>query len=89
MEEQEVPKSVLQAIQSGDWTFEPEIMPERDFRATDALPGSDEKLEILARRIQDGLPLWHPSDRHTYDENLQQSQDGAGTLEFLTGTPEP
>ncbi|MDG2382414.1 MAG: hypothetical protein P8N76_12155 [Pirellulaceae bacterium] len=79
-----MPKSVLQAIQSGDWTFEPETMPERDFRATDALPGSDEKLEILARRIQDGLPLWHPSDRHTYEDNLKHHEEGAGVLGLLT-----
>ncbi len=55
-------RSVLEAIQSGDWTYEPEH-GSAEFRATDAIPGSPEKLEILARRIQAGLPLWHPDDR--------------------------
>lgn len=55
-------RSVLEAIQSGDWTYEPEH-GNAEFRATNAVPGSPEKLEILARRIQAGLPLWHPDDR--------------------------
>ncbi len=67
---QVVAKSVLEAIQAGDWDFEPKRATEREFRATDALPGSPEKLEILARRIRDGLPLWHPNDRHTFDGTL-------------------
>ena len=45
-------------------------MGDSGFLATDALPGSPEKLEILARRIRDGLPLWHPDDRHTYDRSV-------------------
>ena len=27
--------------------------------------GSAEKLEVMARRIREGLPLWHPDDRGT------------------------
>ena len=64
-----VAKSVLEAIQVGQWDFEPEN-EETDFASTDALPGSKEKLHVLASRIQQGLPLWHPSDRHTYDAKL-------------------
>ena len=64
-----VAKSVLEAIQSGQWDFEPEDSQSRDdqFSATNALPGTDEKLEVLSERIRRGLPLWHPDDRHTYD----------------------
>ena len=62
-------KSVLEAIQVGQWDFEPEN-EDLEFDSTDALPGSEEKLKVLADRIQQGLPLWHPSDRHTYDERL-------------------
>ncbi|MFC1758121.1 hypothetical protein ACFL2H_05050 [Planctomycetota bacterium] len=62
-------KSVLEAIQVGQWDFEPEN-EEAEFDSTDALPGSEEKLEVLANRIESGLPLWHPSDRHTYDERM-------------------
>jgi hypothetical protein len=38
----------------------------RDFTPTDAPAGSKEKIEILARRIEMGMPLWHPEDRHDY-----------------------
>ena len=64
-----MPKSVLEAIQVGQWDFEPDN-EETEFDSTNALPGSEEKLEVLANRIQSGLPLWHPSDRHTYDERM-------------------
>jgi hypothetical protein len=37
-----------------------------EFVATEAPAGSPEKLEILARRIQMGVPLWHPEDRCDY-----------------------
>jgi len=36
------------------------------FSPTDAPAGSNEKLDILARRIEQGLPLWHPDDRSDY-----------------------
>lgn len=65
-------KSVLDAIQAGDWDFEPERVPHREFSATNAMPGSAEKLEILARRIRDGLPLWHPLDREAYDQQISE-----------------
>ena len=31
--------------------------------ATDAFPGSDEKIEVLRMRNAAGVPLWHPNDR--------------------------
>ena len=31
-----------------------------DFVPTDAPAGSKEKIEALARRIEMGMPLWHP-----------------------------
>lgn len=65
-----VAKSVLEAIQVGQWDFEPETEEEAEFDSTNALPGSEEKLKVLATRIQSGLPLWHPSDRHTYDGQM-------------------
>lgn len=37
-----------------------------DFVATDAPAGSEEKIEILRRRVELGLPLWHCSDREDY-----------------------
>jgi hypothetical protein len=37
-----------------------------EYNATEAPAGSHEKLEILARRVQAGVPLWHPEDRADY-----------------------
>jgi hypothetical protein len=37
-----------------------------EFNPTGAPAGSVEKLEILARRVQMGMPLWHPEDRCDY-----------------------
>ena len=37
-----------------------------DFTATEAPAGSDEKIEILRRRIAMGVPLWHDNDRQDY-----------------------
>ena len=37
-----------------------------EFMPTEAPAGSPEKLAEMARRIQMGLPLWHPSDRADY-----------------------
>ena len=65
-----MPQSVLDAIKSGDWNFEPEdYRAVDDFRSTSALPGTERKLEVLAERIRNGLPLWHPQDRLTYEKS--------------------
>ena len=61
-------KSVLEAIRLGQWDFEPENVQEVHFNSTGAMPGTDEKLSVMAKRIRDGLPLWHASDRTEYDD---------------------
>jgi hypothetical protein len=58
-----MPHSVIEAIKLGIWDYEPKNEPTEDFDSTIALPGSDEKLAVLARRLQMGEPLWHPQDR--------------------------
>lgn len=63
-----MPKSILDAIQLGLWDFEPADVESRLYPATDAMPGTKEKLTILARRVRDGLPLWHPQDREELDD---------------------
>jgi hypothetical protein len=63
-----VPLSVLEAIRDGRWDYEPRAMDDNEYRPTSALPGSDEKKLVLAKRVQQGLPLWHPEDRRTYDD---------------------
>jgi hypothetical protein len=63
-----MPHSVLEAIKLGIWDYEPNDPGRTVYQATRALPGTDEKLEIMAQRVRQGLPLWHPEDRRTYDE---------------------
>jgi hypothetical protein len=63
-----VPQSVLDAIKAGFWNYEPDSKRVDEFRATDALPGSMEKLEVLAQRVAKGFPLWHPADRRSIDD---------------------
>ena len=60
-------RSVLDAIKDGDWDFEP---AEQDCPqpASSAMPGTAEKLSILASRLRLGLPLWNPEDRRSYDD---------------------
>jgi hypothetical protein len=58
-----VPRSVLEAIRMGIWDFEPLEVAFTRFAASDAMPGTEEKLGILAERARRGLPLWHMQDR--------------------------
>jgi hypothetical protein len=53
----------LDAIRLGFWDFEPPEASSHQFDCTDAMPGTEEKLEVLAERLRCGLPLWHPLDR--------------------------
>lgn len=59
-----MPKSVLEAIKMGIWDFEPAEIEFARFEASNAMPGTQEKLMILAERAQRGLPLWHVADRN-------------------------
>ena len=61
-------KNVLDAIREGNWFFEPEAVESSRYQATTAIPGTEEKLNILAERARAGLPLWHERDRIDYDE---------------------
>ncbi len=47
-----------------DEDFSPE--PSEDFESTEAPAGSPEKIEVLRRRVELGLPLWHKDDRKDY-----------------------
>lgn len=51
-----------------DENFEPHTTPE--FVPTTAPAGSKQKLDILAERIQRGMPLWHPEDSTESAANL-------------------
>ncbi|HEX5471299.1 MAG TPA: hypothetical protein VFW73_05405 [Lacipirellulaceae bacterium] len=61
-------RNVLDAIREGDWFYEPAEIDSKLYQATTAIPGSDEKLEVMAERLRAGLPLWHKSDRPDYEE---------------------
>ena len=63
-------RSLLDAIKQGDFNFEPPANDQSagEMPATVALPGTSEKLDVLAERMRLGLPLWHPSDRRTFDD---------------------
>ncbi len=63
-----MPKSVLEAIELGLWDYEPEHQDTEEFSQTNAMPGSNEKLAVLAERLRLGKPLWHPADRRSYEE---------------------
>jgi len=58
-----VPKSVLEAVKLGHWDYEPPETSPEDFDSSDAMPGTPEKLDVLAERLAQGLPLWHRNDR--------------------------
>lgn len=59
-------RNVFDVIQEfgHDEDFVPTVTDE--FCPTDAPAGSAAKIETLARRVQMGLPLWHPDDRSDY-----------------------
>ena len=63
-----MPDSVLDAIKMGIWDFEPKDTDSEEYEETRAMPGTTAKLDILANRVRQGLPLWHPSDRVSYDD---------------------
>ena len=68
-----MPNSVLDAIKMGIWDFEPEGSQRVVYDSTEALPGTDAKLAILAERVERGLPLWHPQDRRTFNDAEMES----------------
>jgi hypothetical protein len=61
-------KSVLEAIREGIWDYEPEEVDVNQYAATHAIPGTREKLRVLAERAQAGLPLWPVRDRADYED---------------------
>lgn len=60
--------SVLEAIRDGMWDYEPESIRVDQYPSTRAMPGTRAKLDVLALRAEQGLPLWHNEDRMDYDD---------------------
>jgi hypothetical protein len=67
-----VPHSILDAIRSGHWSFEPTEMDAQAFDPCDAMPGTPDKVKTLAERVAQGLPLWHESDRDDLDTPVRK-----------------
>jgi hypothetical protein len=66
-------------IKYGDDThFKPSITNE--FRPTTAPAGSPEKIQVLAYRVERGLPLWHPLDGCQDEEVTRPSSFSAHML---------
>jgi len=59
-------RNVFEAINKfgHDEDFAP--LETEEFSATEAPAGSSEKLDVLAARVREGLPLWHHDDRPDY-----------------------
>jgi hypothetical protein len=55
--------SIIEAIELGQWDYEPVECAPHEYDSTEAMPGTSSKVEILAERLSRGLPLWHPQDR--------------------------
>lgn len=62
------PRTVLDAIRQKQWNFEPHEIDREDYEACGSMPGTQDKITILAERVRRGLPLWHPSDRQDLDD---------------------
>jgi hypothetical protein len=60
-------KNVFEAIlkygHDEDWLPD----PSQKFEATDLPAGSPEKIELLRKRLELGLPLFHENDRYDYN----------------------
>ena len=59
-------------LTGNDENFIPAIT--EDFSPTDALPGTPEKVRVLAERVRNGVPLWNPEDRTSYDVDWLRSR---------------
>lgn len=49
---------------------------------TDAKPGSEDKVLMLAARYSAGLPLWHTEDRYDHGPGAVEVPDFGGGQEF-------
>lgn len=61
-------KNVFEAIlkYGHDEDFAPAKSDE--FSPTDAPAGSQDKIDVLRRRVERGMPLWHDEDRCDYSD---------------------
>ena len=68
---EQTPQNVFAAVRQGltshaqsEVDFVPRADPDdQAWQPTEAQPGSPEKIAVLCRRLEAGVPLWHPGDR--------------------------
>ena len=53
------------------------------FTPTEAKPGSEDKVQMLAARYAAGLPLWHDSDCYDHGPDGQDLEDDEDELDLL------
>lgn len=68
------------AIRKQNYNWSPEPVSSEHFHATQALPGSTEKLAVLAQRYEAGLPFWHPADRINYEDPEEHEAEAPTAL---------
>jgi len=44
-----------------------DVQSHPEWKPTESIPGSEEKMLVMQRRIEMGLPIFHPEDRGTRD----------------------
>jgi len=54
--------SILEAMKMGLWDFLPHTIDYNELEASDAMPGTREKLDILAEHLRHHLPIWPVDD---------------------------
>lgn len=59
------------------WSDDPRDADTLSFHPTDAMPGTEEKLQVIIKRLDAGLPLWHASDRRHLPEMLEPQRESA------------
>ena len=53
------------------------------YTPTEAKPGSDDKVQMLAARYAAGLPLWHDSDCYDHGPDSHDAEDDDEELDLL------
>ena len=51
---------------------------------TDAIPGSEEKIRVLAQRVKSGQELWHPLDNRTLPDSTGGLHTGGWSKNSIT-----
>jgi hypothetical protein len=59
----------------GDFESECDPASLDPFHPTEAKPGSEDKVQMLAARYAAGLPLWHDSDCYDHGPDAQNAED--------------